>query len=152
MSEVYFQCYYVSLSSTDSCGCNDFIWSQYLAMIIEYMYKSCLCVILCIMLLPGEKFVLYYRIHIEFACSEAFLSLPSSCTLILGLFFLSMMDTEYAPYYFSIMFGNCFHIIIQALQLPTLILYFCYVTFSYDDWIKLYCIKYKHVSVVCIFF
>lgn len=125
-----------------------FIWSQYLAIILEYMYKS-VCVIRCIMLLPGEnkkkkntqkKLVLYYRIHIEFARSEAFLSLPSSCTLILDFFFfffLSMTDAKCALFYFSIVFNNCFHTIYPRYTvISTLILYLFYYNLllyhSYD--------------------
>ncbi len=126
-----------------------FIWSQYLAIIWVYVQKLSVCVICCLMLLLGEKkkCVLYYRIHIEFACSEAFLSLPSSCILILKLFFLSMMDAKCALFYFSIVFDNCFHTISQDIQLSTLILYLFYYNLLlyhlYDYWIKLYCIKYK---------
>lgn len=87
-------------------------------------------------LLGGKTTVLCYRIHIEFACSEAFLSLPSSCTLVLELFFLSMMDAKCALFYFSIVFNNCFHTITQDIQLSTLILYLFYYNLllyhSYD--------------------
>lgn len=141
-----------------------FIWSQYLAIIIEYMYKNWVSVsyvALCCCWVK-KKSVLYYRIHIEFACSEAFLSLPSSCTLIfsLELFFLSMMDAKCALFYFSIVFNNCFHMITQDIQLSTLILYLFYYNLlryhSCDYWIKLYCIKYKLstytlVKCLCVF-
>lgn len=46
-----------------------------------------------------------------------FLSLPSSCTLIFDLFYLSMMDAKCAVFYFSMVFSNCFHMIIQAIKL-----------------------------------
>lgn len=148
------------LSSTD-CGCNE--WFHLVPVSCHYyrvhVQKLSVCVIRCIMLLPGEKkCVLCYRIHIEFACSKAFLSLPSSCTLILKLFYLLMMDAKCALFYFSIVFNNCFHTITQDIQLSTLILYLFYYNLllyhSYDYWIKLYCIKYKlcqHMFVkVCV--
>ena len=140
------------LSSTD-CGCNQCfhlvpvschyyrVHVQNLSVCLSY-FALCYCRV-------KRKQNLFFatKFILNLLVVKHFLSLPSSCTLILELFFLSMMDAECALFYFSMVFNNCFHTIAQDIQLSTLILYlFCYnllLYHSYDYWIKLYCIKYK---------
>lgn len=136
----------VILSSTD-CGCNQCFHLVPVSCHRVHVQKLTVSYAALCHCWVKKQTVLCYRIHIEFACSEAFLSLPSACTLVLELFFLSMMDAKCALFYFSIVFNNCFHTITQDIQLSTLILYLFYYNLllyhSYDYWIKLYCIKYK---------
>lgn len=129
------------LSSTD-CGCNPCfhlvpvschyyrVHVQNLSVCVSYVALCCCWV--------KKKRVLCYRIHIEFACSEAFFKsailMHSDFRII---FFLSMTDAKCALFYFSIIvFNNCFHTITQDIQLSTLILYLFYYNLllyhSYD--------------------
>lgn len=79
----------VILSSTD-CGCNQCFNLVPVSCHYYRVHVQKLSVFHTLhYVIAGwkKKTVLCYRIHIEFACSEAFLSLPSSCTLVLELFF-----------------------------------------------------------------
>lgn len=91
----------------------------------------------CIIMWLGGKRVLYYRIHIEFACSEVFFF--KSAILMHSDFrkCFPFNERKCALFYFSIVFRTCFHTISQDIQLSTLILYlFCYnllLYHSYDN-------------------
>lgn len=93
-----------------------------------------------------KKHILYYKIHIEFACSEASLSLPLSCTLI-TLFCPFNDGCKLCPIFIFLWYSIQFLKFTQAIQLFTLILYLlCYnLLLLYCSFmiIKLYSIKYK---------
>lgn len=139
LSEVYFHYYCVTLRSTD-CGCNQCfhlvpVSCHYYRVHVQKLSVYVSYVALCCCWVKKNVFFATEFILNLLVVKHFLLSLPSSCTLILGLFFLSMMDAKCALFYFSIVF-NCFHTITQDIQLSTLILYLFYYNLllyhSYD--------------------
>lgn len=97
------------------------IWFHCLAFTIILVQS--VCHTLCCRQVKTKR-ALCYRIHIEFACSEAFLSLPSSC--ILELVFLSMMGHKMFPILIFYCIQQLFHMNSQDIRLLMFIFYLFY--------------------------
>lgn len=141
LSQKYEVCFHycITLSSID-CGCNQYF---HLVPVSCHYYRVhvqmlTVCVICCIILLSGEKkCVLYYRIHIEFACSEAFFKSDILMHSDFRIIFPFNNGCKMCPILFFYCIQQLFSYDYPGYTLSTLILYlFCYnllLYHSYDN-------------------